>query len=96
VSLNFNIYLTSDPPQFVTNTFTITSPSLDPIGASVSPVVALINHSCDPNAVIVFPRASASPAEEEPLMHVIALRSIEANEEVDSRCSRQSRPAYDF
>jgi SET domain len=76
---------TSDFSQFVTNTFTVTSPSLTPLGASVSPVVALINHSCDPNAVIVFPHVSASPTDEEPLMHVVALRSIEANEEVHSR-----------
>ncbi|KAJ7686194.1 SET domain-containing protein [Mycena rosella] len=58
---------------FVTNTFTITDPSLTPLGASVSPPVALINHSCDPNAVV--------PAQE-PLMQVIALREIRADEEI--------------
>lgn len=67
--------------RFVTNTFTITDPSLTPLGASVSPPVALINHSCDPNAVVVFPRARASPAQE-PLMQVIALREIAPNEEI--------------
>ncbi|KAJ7190687.1 hypothetical protein GGX14DRAFT_603642 [Mycena pura] len=69
--------------RFVTNTFTVTDASLTPLGSSVSPPVALINHSCDPNAVVVFPRASARPsAAQEPLMHVIALREIAADEEI--------------
>lgn len=67
--------------QFTTNTFTITAPTLDPLGACVSPAVALINHSCDPNAVIVFPRATGSK-DEEPLMQVIALKYIAPDEEV--------------
>ncbi|KAK6971887.1 histone-lysine N-methyltransferase ASHR1 [Favolaschia claudopus] len=66
--------------RFVTNTFTITDPSLAPLGASVSPPVALINHSCDPNAVVVFPRSR--PNNQEPLMQVVALREISANEEI--------------
>ncbi|KAK7046540.1 histone-lysine N-methyltransferase ASHR1 [Favolaschia claudopus] len=66
--------------RFVTNTFTITDPSLAPLGASVSPPVALINHSCDPNAVVVFPRSR--PNNQEPLMQVVALRDISANEEI--------------
>src|ERR1700761_583654 len=76
------------PVQFVTNTFTVTDASLTPLGSSVSPPVALINHSCDPNAVVVFPRASARPsAAQEPLMHVVALREIAADEEVRSPSS---------
>ncbi|KAF7349427.1 Histone-lysine N-methyltransferase ASHR1 [Mycena sanguinolenta] len=66
--------------RFVTNTFTVTDPSLAPLGASVSPPVALINHSCDPNAVVVFPRSR--PKMEEPLMQVIALRDIAPGEEI--------------
>ncbi|KAJ7637325.1 hypothetical protein DFH06DRAFT_1335996 [Mycena polygramma] len=62
--------------RFVTNTFTITDPSLTPLGACVSPPVALINHSCDPNAVVVFPRPR------EPFMHVVALRDIAPGEEI--------------
>ncbi|KAG6852989.1 hypothetical protein C0991_007705 [Blastosporella zonata] len=65
--------------RFITNTFSVTTPTLTPIGASVSPVVALINHSCEPNAVVVFPRSSDTP---EPLMQVIALRNIEPDEEI--------------
>ncbi|THU98784.1 SET domain-containing protein [Dendrothele bispora CBS 962.96] len=68
--------------RFTTNTFAITDPSLTPLGASVSPVVALINHSCDPNAVVVFPRVSADPETQEPLMQVVSLREISPGEEI--------------
>ncbi|KAK7457072.1 hypothetical protein VKT23_010373 [Stygiomarasmius scandens] len=68
--------------RFTTNTFAITDPSLTSLGASVSPIVALINHSCDPNAVVVFPRASADPKALEPLMQVVALRDIHPGEEI--------------
>ncbi|GAW01997.1 SET domain-containing protein [Lentinula edodes] len=67
--------------RFVTNTFTVTDPTLIPLGAAVSPVVALINHSCDPNAVVVFPRVSIDPKVQEPLMQVIAIRDIYPGEE---------------
>ncbi|KAF8173082.1 hypothetical protein BJ912DRAFT_1024948 [Pholiota molesta] len=63
--------------RFTTNTFTISTPSLEPLGACVSPTVALINHSCDPNAVVVFPRAGGEARkDDEPLMQVIALKYI--------------------
>ncbi|KAG1722630.1 uncharacterized protein EDB91DRAFT_202837 [Suillus paluster] len=91
--------------RFVTNTFALTSPSLTPVGVSVSPLVALFNHSCDPGAVIVFPRSSRKPTEE-PQMQVIALRDISPNEEiltsyVDTTLPRSLRQAalketYDF
>ncbi|PPQ93755.1 hypothetical protein CVT25_008135 [Psilocybe cyanescens] len=69
--------------RFTINTFTISTPALAPLGACVSPLVALINHSCDPNAVVVFPRASAhSKKEDEPLMQVIALKHITPDEEI--------------
>ncbi|KAF8641802.1 hypothetical protein AX16_009783 [Volvariella volvacea WC 439] len=68
--------------RFITNTFTITSPSLTPLGASVSPIAALVNHSCDPNAVIVFPRASSDPEKNEPLLQIIAIKPIAPNEEI--------------
>ncbi|KAJ4479084.1 hypothetical protein J3R30DRAFT_3702122 [Lentinula aciculospora] len=57
--------------RFVTNTFTVTDPTLIPLGAVVSPVVALINHSCDPNAVVVFPRVSTDQKTQEPLMQIL-------------------------
>ncbi|KAG1733445.1 hypothetical protein EDB19DRAFT_1222044 [Suillus lakei] len=91
--------------KFVTNTFALTSPSLTPVGVSVSPLVALFNHSCDPRAVIVFPRSSRHPVEE-PQMQVIALRDISPNEEIltsyiDTTLPRSLRQAtlketYDF
>ncbi|KAH7921166.1 SET domain-containing protein [Leucogyrophana mollusca] len=68
--------------RFVTNTFALTSPSLTPLGVSVSPLIALINHSCDPNAVIVFPRSSKNLPAEEPMMQVTVIRDIAENEEV--------------
>lgn len=75
--------LFSHSSQFTTNTFTVSTPSLAPLGACVSPLVALINHSCDPNAVVVFPRAGGESAkDQEPLMQVIALKHISPNDEV--------------
>lgn len=68
--------------RFTTNSFTLTSPSLNPLGVSVSPVVALINHSCDPNAVVVFPRSSSNPSTQEPCMQVVAIRDIAPGEQV--------------
>ncbi|KAG6879081.1 hypothetical protein C0992_005289 [Termitomyces sp. T32_za158] len=52
---------TDTVPQFITNTFSVTTPMLTPIGASVSPIVALINHSCEPNAVSLLIDALPSP-----------------------------------
>ncbi|KAG8216403.1 SET domain-containing protein [Butyriboletus roseoflavus] len=67
--------------RFITNTFALTSPSLTPIGATVSPLVAFTNHSCLPNAVVAFPRSGRTKAKE-PIMNIIALRDIRAGEEV--------------
>lgn len=52
------------------------------MGVSVSPLVALVNHSCDPNAVVVFPRSAKDPASQEPEAQVIAIRDISPGEEV--------------
>ncbi|KAJ8587364.1 SET domain-containing protein [Rhizopogon salebrosus TDB-379] len=91
--------------RLVTNTFALTSPSLTPVGVSVSPLVALFNHSCDPDAVIVFPRTSRNPTDE-PQMQVIALRDISPHQEIltsyiDTTLPRSLRQAalqetYDF
>ena len=53
-----------------------------PLGSCVSPVIVLINHSCDPNAVVVFPRAGITK-EDEPLMQVITLKNITVDDEVN-------------
>lgn len=68
--------------QFTTNTFALTSAALDPIGVCVSPTLALANHSCVPNAVVVFPRTSASPSQKEPGAHLICIREIKEGEQV--------------
>ncbi|KAG6860720.1 hypothetical protein C0995_008163 [Termitomyces sp. Mi166 len=80
--------------RFITNTFSVTTPTLTPIGASVSPIVALINHSCEPNVVVVFPRSSASSPALEPLMQIIALRNIEPNEEILTSYIDTTLPRY--
>ncbi|KAJ8482475.1 hypothetical protein ONZ51_g5325 [Trametes cubensis] len=68
--------------RFTTNTFTLTSPSLTPIGICIAPTVAFANHSCDPNAVIVFPKTPGSPATMEPLLNLIALRDVPPGKEI--------------
>ncbi|EMD31905.1 hypothetical protein CERSUDRAFT_119222 [Gelatoporia subvermispora B] len=68
--------------RFATNTFTLTSFSLTPIGICICPSIALANHSCEPNAAIVFPRSSSLPQAQEPLMHLMAIRDIAPNEQV--------------
>ncbi|KAF7324122.1 hypothetical protein MKEN_00634600 [Mycena kentingensis (nom. inval.)] len=66
--------------KFTTNTFTLSSPDLTPLGACVSPPVALINHSCQPNAVVVFPGRKSGG--KEPIMQVVAIRPIGEGEEI--------------
>jgi SET domain-containing protein len=61
--------------QFQVNSFTLSLPDVSPIGVAISPVVAMANHSCEPNAVVVFPNGGRS-------MEVIAIRDIEPDEEV--------------
>ncbi|WWC91972.1 uncharacterized protein L201_006925 [Kwoniella dendrophila CBS 6074] len=61
--------------SFHVNSFTLSSPSLSPIGVSNSPLMALSNHSCDPNAVVVFPNGGK-------FMELIAIKDIQPNEEI--------------
>ncbi|WVQ94948.1 hypothetical protein IAU59_002038 [Kwoniella sp. CBS 9459] len=60
---------------FKVNSFTLSSPNLSPLGVSTSPIVALANHSCDPNAVVVFPRGGR-------VMDIIAIKDIAPGEEI--------------
>ena len=65
--------------QHETNAFTLADAHLNPLGVCIEPTFALINHSCDPNAVIVFPdRVRGMPSK----MHLVAIRPISAGEEV--------------
>ena len=45
----------------------------------VSPLAALINHSCTPNVAVVFPR---SFGKDEPLVHVVAIQDIQPDTEL--------------
>ncbi|KAG8892979.1 hypothetical protein FRC00_011253, partial [Tulasnella sp. 408] len=68
--------------KFTVNSFTLTNPSLTSVGVAVSPLAALINHSCEPNAVVVFPRSSAVPQPGSDPLEVVAIKDIAAGEEV--------------
>ncbi|WRT69965.1 uncharacterized protein IL334_006956 [Kwoniella shivajii] len=61
--------------SFHVNSFTLSSPSLSPIGVSNSPLLALSNHSCDPNACVVYPNGGR-------WMELIAIRDIKPGEEI--------------
>ncbi|KAG8862916.1 hypothetical protein FRB96_000336 [Tulasnella sp. 330] len=68
--------------RFTVNTFTLTNPSLTAIGVAVSPLAALVNHSCIPNAVVVFPRSSAVFAAGSDPLEVVAIRDLAPGEEI--------------
>lgn len=59
----------------MTNSFTLTTSDLAPVGVATSPSCALFNHSCAPNAVIVFPKKGTG-------MNVVAIADIKQGEEV--------------
>lgn len=65
--------------QYQTNAFTLTDAQLDPIGAALDPTVALLNHSCAPNAVVVF---SSTTKHTRCPMEVVALRDLAEGEPV--------------
>ncbi|KAL1407376.1 N-lysine methyltransferase smyd2 [Vanrija albida] len=60
---------------FSVNSFTLSAPDLTPIGVATSPVCALFNHSCEPNAVVVFPKGGKD-------MQVIAIGDMRPGDEV--------------
>ncbi|KAG8975731.1 hypothetical protein FRC05_005249 [Tulasnella sp. 425] len=68
--------------KFTVNSFTLTNPSLTSIGVAVSPLAALINHSCEPNAVVVFPRSSVVHQSGSDPLEVVAIKDIAAGEEI--------------
>jgi len=75
--------------KILTNTHTLTTPTLDPLGLSLSPLSARLNHSCTPNAYIVF----SGPA-----LDIRSLLPIPANAEltisyIDSTLPRALRVA---
>ncbi|GAA5972982.1 hypothetical protein JCM11641_000350 [Rhodosporidiobolus odoratus] len=67
--------------RFAANSFSLTSPTdVSNIGVSISPLTALFNHSCAPNAVVVFPDFPSRKSTKH--MAVVALRDIATGEEV--------------
>lgn len=66
--------------KFASNSFTLTTPALSPIGVAVCPAAALINHSCDPNVAVVFPRSASTT--EEPVLNVVAIQDIPTGSEL--------------
>jgi len=69
----------------MTNAFTLTTPDLSPVGVALSPICALFNHSCAPNAVIVFPKVGDG-------MVAQAIADIAPGEEVGCECFPISNP----
>ncbi|KAI9709358.1 MAG: hypothetical protein M1820_003478 [Bogoriella megaspora] len=57
----------------MTNALTIVTPVFDPVGMCVDPLISKANHSCDPNAVVVF---------DGPRLSLRSLRPINSNEEI--------------
>lgn len=65
----------ADSAQFQVNSFALSLPDVSPIGVAISPQIALANHSCDPNAVVVFPDGGRG-------MTIVAIKDIQPGEEV--------------
>ncbi|KAF8757501.1 hypothetical protein HU200_010831 [Digitaria exilis] len=59
--------------KFACNAHTICDPELRPLGTGLYPVISIINHSCVPNAVLIFDGRTA---------YVRALQPISKDEEV--------------
>ncbi|EJT97670.1 hypothetical protein DACRYDRAFT_111714 [Dacryopinax primogenitus] len=70
--------LTNLLSRFQTNSFSLTTPDLTNVGVAISPLAALISHSCMPNAVVVFPTGLGRRGG----LEVIALRDLQPGEEV--------------
>jgi SET and MYND domain-containing protein len=50
----------ADISQVLSNSLTLITPSLDPLGLMLDPTLGKINHSCDPNAFVMMDGASIS------------------------------------
>ena len=57
----------------IINSMTLVSPTFEPLGLCLDPLVATVNHSCDPNAVITF---------DGPILSLRSSRAIESDEEI--------------
>ncbi|PWN42295.1 SET domain-containing protein [Ceraceosorus guamensis] len=68
--------------KFETNSFTASSSDLSPCGLAVCPTAALINHSCLPNAVVVFPFGPGDSGHTAGPMRVVAIKDVEPGQEI--------------
>lgn len=59
--------------RVLTNALTLITPTLDPLGIMVDPLLCHINHSCDPNVFIMM---------DGPKVSIRTLRSVKADEEI--------------
>ncbi|KAH7123742.1 hypothetical protein B0J11DRAFT_462829 [Dendryphion nanum] len=59
--------------RILTNCLTLITPTLDPLGIIIDPLLCQINHSCDPNAYLML---------EGPTVSLRTLRPIEKDEEI--------------
>ncbi|KAA3447525.1 histone-lysine N-methyltransferase ASHR1 [Gossypium australe] len=73
-------------PSFACNAHTICDPELRPLGTGLYPVISIINHSCVPNAVLIFDGQTA---------YVRALQPIGKDEECLT-CIEYFRSAFIF
>lgn len=64
--------------QFPTNSFALSLPDLATVGVAVSPIMALANHACEPNAVVVFPHGPLRKGG----MHIVAIADIPPGQEI--------------
>ena len=65
--------------QLMVNCFTLVTPTFDPLGLYLHPFPALINHSCDYNAVV---RVGGRSIDSFPGLQVVPLRPISEGEEI--------------
>ena len=94
--------------RFDSNAFTASSEDLSPLGVSVCPKAALFNHSCLPNAVIVFPygahatNPSPAPGSSSELttskrrrcLHVIVIKDLNPGDEILTSYLDLSEPLH--
>ncbi|KAI9620890.1 hypothetical protein H4Q26_013565 [Puccinia striiformis f. sp. tritici PST-130] len=73
--------------RFIDNSFTLTSVILDQIGIVFVPPAGFINHSCTPNAVVVFPEGGegAGSFAGKDWVKVIAIKPIEPEKRQERR-----------
>ena len=71
--------------QVLTNSLTLITPTLDPLGIIVDPMLGHFNHSCDPNAYIIMDGAE---------VNVRSLKPIKKDEEIFISYIDTTNPYY--